>query len=94
MDRSKLNHAHPMACARIVRNDRYAWPGGYPLALVTSDGGLLCPDCVRDNFAAISWSHRVNCSDGWQPAGIACGAETDELMQCDHCNSVIQDAQE
>ena len=23
------------------------WPGGYPLALLTDDGGVLCPACVR-----------------------------------------------
>ena len=92
MNHSTLNHGHPMASARIVRVDRFGWPGGYPLALVTTDGGMLCPTCVRENFAAVSWSHRNNCSDGWQPAGIACGAETDDEMRCDHCGKVIQEA--
>jgi hypothetical protein len=84
-----LDMARPMAAARCVRRDRYAWPGAYALALVTTDGGVLCPDCVRDNFASISWAHRNSCSNGWQPVGMMCESETDDVTLCDHCGRVI-----
>ena len=35
---------------RAMARERYAWPGGYALALVTTDGGILCPDCVRAEY--------------------------------------------
>lgn len=49
-----INTKHPMGAARFVRRERYAWPGGYELALIMSDGALLCADCVRENFCNIS----------------------------------------
>ncbi|MBB5357553.1 hypothetical protein HDE76_000735 [Rhodanobacter sp. ANJX3] len=84
-----LQHGHPMAAARMVRRERYAWPGGYALALVTTDGGVLCPDCVRDQWASVSWSHRVGCSDGFRPAAVTAECDTDEGVTCDHCSRVI-----
>jgi hypothetical protein len=30
-----------------VRAGGFAWPGGYPLYLICSDGGSLCFDCAR-----------------------------------------------
>lgn len=92
--RESLDMARPMAAARYVRRDRYAWPGAYALALITTDGGALCPDCVRDNFASVSWSHRNACADGWQPAGMASEAETDDATSCDHCGRVIFNSEE
>lgn len=54
-----MNINHPMGAARLVRRDRYAFPGGYPLVLITTDSGTLCPDCVRDclNFYNRSSGH-------------------------------------
>ena len=82
---------HPMGAARYVRKECYAWPGGYPLALVMDDGGLLCPACVASEFSRISWSHRNACSDGFRPSGILCGADTDSEMRCDHCYKIMQE---
>ena len=28
----------------------YAWPGGYPVYVVCSDGAMLCTTCAKDNF--------------------------------------------
>ena len=91
-----LDRDRPMATARIVRRDRYAWPGGYALALVTADGGALCPECVRENFHAISEESRWigNSGSGWKPAGMACESETDESETCDHCGREIWSAKE
>jgi len=84
----------PMGAARYVRRERYSFPGCYALALLTTDGGLLCPNCVAGEFSRVSWSHRNRCDDGFRPAAVVCGAETDSEMRCDHCDKVIQEATE
>lgn len=89
-----LDVKHPMGAARYVRRQRYTFPGGYPLALVTTDGGLLCPDCVAQEFHQVSWEHRNSCNGGFRPAGLMCGAETDGVMRCDHCDKIMQAASE
>ena len=76
--------------AKLVARDRYAWPGGYAMALITSDGGELCPDCVRAEFRQIIWSHLTNeTGSGWHPAGITHDGETDDDLICDHCGREI-----
>ena len=83
-----IDTTKPMGAARYVRRERYAWPGGYPLALITADGGLLCADCVRDSFSNIAWAHRSKCSDGWRPAGMI-AVEEPTTDACDHCGAYI-----
>lgn len=84
-----INTRHPMGAARYVRMERYAWPGGYATALLTSDGGLLCPDCVASEWPQIAYSNRHKLRDGWRPAGIISESETDDSAVCDHCGRVI-----
>ena len=86
--REPLDHSRPMAAARMVRRDRYAWPGGYAMMLVTTDGGALCPACVAANFSQISDSNRTNWrGSGWHPSGIILECETDGTVTCDNCNT-------
>lgn len=85
----KLDLCHPMAGARIVRTQRYTWPGCYPLALVLDDGCWLCPDCVQDNFAQISWAHRNRQDNGWRPEGYAVIEEANLSTYCSHCGEWI-----
>lgn len=86
---AQINTKTPMGAARYVRRERYAWPGGYALALVMTDGALLCPDCVAAEYRQISYSARHKLPDGWAPAGVACenAAETEET--CAHCGKII-----
>lgn len=84
-----LDFHKPMAAARYVRRDRYVWPGGYETVLLTSDGGVLCADCVADNFSQISRSHRNDCRDGWKPAGFINTECLEETTICDHCGKTI-----
>ncbi|QJI53030.1 hypothetical protein XccvBFoX4_gp76 [Xanthomonas phage FoX4] len=84
----------PMGAARYVRRERYAFPGGYALALLTTDGGLLCPDCVSSEFRQVSWEHRNKTNGGFRPSGLVCGADTDVEMRCDHCGKVMQQESE
>ena len=87
--RDSVNRDHPMGAARIVRRERFAWPGGYSLALLTDDGGILCPDCVAAEFSQISRAHHAGLRDGWRPIGLIIfeAPETDEF--CAHCDKQI-----
>lgn len=77
---------HPMTHARRVRAERYAWPGGYPLALVVDDAASLCADCVSANWQEISSANRNKDNNGWRPV---CFVVVEEPEQCAHCNATI-----
>jgi len=87
--RDTVQREHPMGAARIVRRERYAWPGGYPLALLLTDGAVLCPECVAAEFAQISNAHRHALSDGWRPAAMLVLEAPDEDEHCAHCDRLI-----
>ena len=71
--------------------DKYAWPGGYPLFLITSDGAALCTDCGKKEYRNIVWAIHNNVSDGWKVEAIDVNWENNEL-HCDHCNKHIESA--
>ncbi len=47
-----------------LRAGPYAWPGGYPLMLLCSDGGALCFDCGRSEAHQIIRAIRDNARHG------------------------------
>lgn len=70
-----------------LRAGPYAWPGGYPLAFVTSDGALLSFEAVEENYASVSNSVRDNIDDGWRVTGVlVCYEDT----YCDHTGELIR----
>jgi hypothetical protein len=83
-----------------IRN-KYAWPGGYEFFGICSDGGTLCPDCMKENFYSILWSIKNGVSDGWKVEAIdsAQNLECEEyisdnpeeysLTSCVHCNKIL-----
>jgi hypothetical protein len=72
--------------------DKFAWPGGYPVFLVTSDGAALCPDCVRSELRSIVSAARDNDTRcGWHPAAADINWEEADLY-CDHCSNRIESA--
>lgn len=74
-----------------LRNGPYAWPGGYPMFLFTSDGGALCFECAKKEARNILWSIRHNMSDGWKVVGCDINYE-DTFLYCDHCSEKIESA--
>ena len=76
---------------RQAIRSKYAWPGGYPLFLVMTDGGALCMDCARAEYKQIARSNRDNARDGWTPAGAEINWE-DASLYCDHCSKRIESA--
>ena len=71
--------------------DKYAWPGGYPLYLVTSDGAALCVDCAKQEYKQIVYAIRHNLNDGWRVEAVDVNYEETDLY-CDHCNKQIESA--
>ena len=69
----------------------YAFPGGYPLHLITKDGACLCVECARVNFYNIVYSALRDINDGWLVAGVSINWEDTDLI-CDNCAEPIQSA--
>ena len=58
----------------------YAWPGGYPLFYLDSEGNVSCPDCANNN-------------DEYTAPIVAYDANyEDDSLYCDHCSSRIVSA--
>ena len=70
---------------------RFAWPGGYPLFLVTTDGAALCPDCVKSEIRNIVDACRRADNNGWRVLAGDINWE-DPNLYCDHCNNRIESA--
>ncbi len=70
---------------------KYAWPGGYPLYLVTSDGAALCCDCGRKEWKQIAYAIMHGLNDGWRVVAPDVNWEDPELY-CDHCSQRIESA--
>ncbi len=69
----------------------YAWPGGYPVYYVTTDGGALCPKCMTAERAQIVRSTVERQHDGWALEGSDINWE-DSQLYCDHCSKRIESA--
>ena len=88
-------NATPAAKLAVVKQairEPYAWPGGYPLYLVMSDGELLSLDAARKEWATICYA--VFSGDehgGWMPAGVDINWENPDLY-CAHTNARIPSA--
>lgn len=74
-----------------LRAGPYAWPGGYPLILVCSDGGVLCFDCGRSETPQILRAIRTNARDGWRVIGCQIHYEG-PAEECAHCGRAIPSA--
>lgn len=73
---------------KSVIREPYAWPGGYERAVFTTDGGVICHTCCKENYRLMLHSTRGDYRDGWQVAGtFASGVDCDAGdNHCDHCN--------
>ena len=78
-----------LQAAKKVAREKYAWPGGYALFCVTSDGACLCPACVRAEWRSVCYETMHRLSGGWQIAGADHAGNSDETETCDHCGEEI-----
>lgn len=70
---------------------KYAWPGGYPMALCMSDGDSLCMGCARKEYKQIAYANKHNSRDGWAPCAVFINWEDTQCF-CAHCNDRIESA--
>jgi hypothetical protein len=68
----------------------YAWPGGYPLYPITSDGGILCRKCFRSEYGSIADSVRDQDNTGWRVTNVEILWEGEEY--CSHCSTQLESA--
>ncbi len=69
----------------------YAWPGGFPLYAVTTDGAALCAVCCKQELGNIVTSISQHLHDGWSIEVITVNWEDHDLY-CDHCSKPIESA--
>lgn len=74
-----------------LRAGPYAWPGGYQMYLLMSDGEALCFQCGRSEIYWITRSIRDRSKDGWRVVACDINWEDDD-MYCAHCNERIPSA--
>lgn len=72
-----------------LRAGQWAWPGGYPLFFITSDGAALSFESVREEFYQCCYSSRHGLNDGWRIVGCDINYEEVDLV-CDHSSKPIQ----
>lgn len=70
---------------------RYTFPGAYEIFYITSDGGLLCHDCVLANYRSVSDEVRSGHGSGWRVVGTVLDNEMDGPSECSHCNRPVND---
>ena len=74
---------------------KFAWPGGYEIVLIASDGEYICVDCAKQNFKEIVWSIKNHVNDGWQIVAqtleaVSPDCTNDEVISyCAHCYKPI-----
>ena len=85
------NNKAPLKEARKALQAKYAWPGGYPLYAVMSDGAPICCDCALKEWKQIYRSTVDHAFDGWRLEGVGVNWE-DPALFCDRCNTRIESA--
>lgn len=69
----------------------YAWPGGYPLFLITADGGTLCKNCGKRHAKTLISETVFAANTGWHIKAVDVNWE-DSGLTCDNCEKPIESA--
>lgn len=89
-----MTHFNParlesMTAVKNLIRSPYAWPGGYPMYLLTDDAAALCASCVKKEYRLICESTVKGHRDGWAACGSEINWEDTDLI-CDHCGERIE----
>lgn len=82
--RFNWHHAEISTAAEMkatLRAGPHAWPGGYPLYFITSDGGALSFETARKELRNILDSIQRKDSSGWRV--VACDVNYEDGDLCD-----------
>lgn len=72
---------------QFIRSNGYAWPGGYPTALLMLDGEVIDAKAARGNYRLI----RREAGRDWTPVDVFIHWEGDPLI-CAHSGREIPSA--
>lgn len=72
---------------QFIRANGYAWPGGYPMAMVMADGEVIDAQSARENYKLI----RRAVSSDWTPSEVFIHWEG-EPLRCAHSDRLIESA--
>ena len=73
---------------RYIARVQFAFPGGYELIAFTVDGGLLCSQCIKDNYKLILQSTKGGHDQQWAVNHVTAECELEDT-HCDNCYKVI-----
>jgi hypothetical protein len=74
-----------------LRSGPFAWPGGYPLYFITSDGEALSFEACRSEWRSVCSSVRSKSNDGWRVVAVEVKWEDPSLF-CAHTGKRIESA--
>ena len=78
---------------KAIRNGAYAWPGGYPLYFIASDGEALSFKTAKAERRLILEAIRDHDNSGWRVVAMDINWEDTELV-CAHSGERIESAYE
>lgn len=74
-----------------MRHGPYAWPGGYPLYFITSDGAALSFKSAKAERRNIIEAIHDRSNNGWRVVAMEINWEDADLV-CDHSGEQIESA--
>ncbi len=84
----------PADLKNFIRSGGYAWPGGYPCALMMLDGEVIDATAARENYRLILRALRdrgAGCARDWVPVAVFIHWEGEPLI-CAHSGRTIESA--
>ena len=74
-----------------LKNGAWAWPGGYPIYFLCSDGEALSFESAKENAEQVCWAIEAKSNCGWRVVGADVNWE-DSTLTCSHSNRLIPSA--
>jgi hypothetical protein len=78
---------------KALADGQYAWPGGYQMYFITSDGAALSYKAAEENATLIRDAIIDKSNDGWQVVACDINYEDTELY-CEHTGDRIPSSYE
>lgn len=76
----------------FIRSGGWAFPGGYPCALLMNDGESIDAQSARENYRLIRYAMRSNDRhSGWFPEAVFIHYEGESIV-CAHSGRLIESA--
>ena len=85
----------PEILKNFIRSNGFAWPGGYPCALLMADGDVIDAKSARENYRQIRRAQKNErpywVDAQWTPRDVFIHWEGEPLI-CAHSNRLIESA--